>query len=127
MRKYKNKNVGLISLKAKIRGFEMISKAILKESKKTSGRQRHNLHLTKYQLGRKCREHLAAYALIRNIPFNKVEQSCREGNYLNASNVLSLIIEHGRFIVTILETGGVQGRPWKLEDVQMRLLVGRRS
>jgi len=123
MRKYEKKSAGLISLKAKIRGFEIVSKAISKEAYKKSGDRRSNIKLKKRELGQACRHYLTAYALIRNVPFSKLERKCHEGNYLNPDKVLRIIEEHASHAYWHdVEKNRQVYRKWTIQDVKDKLI-----
>lgn len=117
MKKYENKTSGMISLKAKIRGFELVSKAIRNEALKKSGSIRSDLKLKKRHLGSDCRHHLIAYALLRGIEFKRLERRCHDGNDVSHEKILKIIEEHspfGRF--------DNKYRRWTAADVTAKLV-----
>lgn len=119
MKKIEKQTVGLISLKAKIKGFELVSKAISSEALKVNGDRKSLIKLKKRQLGVETRHYLAAYALIRSFPFSGVEKKCRKGNDVNASKILKIIEEHAPYKQFFnSEKNRSLYRRWTLEDVQ---------
>ena len=120
MKSYKKKSVGLISLRAKIKGFEATAKQILKEANKNSGQAKSNLKGLKGSLGYITREHLIAYALIRKIPYSKVENKNLENNQPNAEKILKIIEEHDFYAQ--LDEGTNRWRKWTIDDVKKRLI-----
>ncbi len=123
MKKYEKQSIGLISLKAKIRGLELVSKTISLEALKASGDRRSIVKLKKRNLGVITRHHLAAYALIRKLPFSKVESRCREGNYLDPNRIFKIIEEHAPFASWHdTETNRRIHRKWTIDDVKNCLI-----
>lgn len=85
--------IGLQALRAKIRGFHVSGSAISSRICKSKGDKRARLWIAKRALGAECRYHLIAYALLRGIPYHKVER-CAQNNRPNPEKVLRLIQEH---------------------------------
>lgn len=125
MKSYEKKSVGHISLKAKIKGFEAIAKSILKQARVVDGQRRANLKLKKNQVGYECRHHLAAYALMRGLPFSMVESKCKDGNYLRASKVMKILEEHSpyqRISIPNAMGGTTRLTKWTIEAVKDKLI-----
>jgi hypothetical protein len=59
---------------------------------------------------------------MRNVPFSAVEKSCKEGNDLNPTKVLSIVQEHDKRRRIRTESGGLRFVGWSLTDV-VALLV----
>lgn len=116
---YKKTKDSTISLKAKIKGFEIMARDLMKQVRKHSGDERALLRCKKKILGDETRYHLAAYALLRNVPFYVVENTTSE-NYcpLSAKRVLSILLHHEPF--RFVEN---RCKPWSVEEVNERLSV----
>ena len=80
-------------LRGKIRGLQLEGATIHNRIRKTKGQTRHELWLRKRQLGKVCREHLIAYAMLRGVPYLSVEK-CGEFNRPEFLKVYALIQEH---------------------------------
>lgn len=124
MKNYTKTRLSILALKAKICGFQHISKALRKQACATSGPKRHLLKEKKNELGRTTRHHLAAYALMRGIPFSRLEVRCQEGNYLDPNKVLQILLEHEPYrTIEYNSREGVRTRSrWNIEAVRDLLI-----
>jgi len=116
VKSYEKKSIGLISLKAKIKGYEAVAKSILREARNVTGERRASLKFKKNAIGDICRHHLAAYAVIRGVPLVHVEKKCREGNCLKGDLFLSILLEHEPFR-RIKTENGCRYLKWSMDDV----------
>lgn len=124
MKNYKKISLSTLTLKAKICGFQHISKALRQQAQRMHGVDRHRLHIKKNELGRSTRHHLAAYALMRGIRFARVETKCHESNYLDPKTVLNILLEHEPWRTVEYQNtygGKMRGR-WNLEAVKDLLI-----
>ena|SRR5260221_4962477 len=87
-------NLNLLTLKSKICGFEHVSGKIRKDILRTSGPKRASYRYCKLFVGVTAREHLIAYAILRKIPYEKVEQKCAKGHEPVSEHVLNIIHSH---------------------------------
>lgn len=83
-------------LRGKIRGLQAEGITIHNQIRKTKGMRRHELWLRKRQLGKVCREHLLAYAMLRGVPYLVVEK-CSEFNRPEFLNVYEIIQAHAQW------------------------------
>lgn len=68
-------NIRLRVLKAKIRGLEAEGRSIRAQITRSSGARKAALWQRKRDLGNHTRAHLIAYAILRNVPYEKVERN----------------------------------------------------
>lgn len=80
-------------LRGKIRGLQAEGITIHNQIRKSKGLKRHELWLRKRLLGKVCREHLIAYALLRGVPYLSVEK-CGEFNRPKFLKIFALIQDH---------------------------------
>lgn len=81
-------------LKAKIRGFEIESQKIRRQIRKEKGVRRCPLWQRKRELGSYTRNHLLAYGILREIPYNKLERNAQS---INIDAILDVIHTHVRY------------------------------
>ena len=81
-------------LRAKIRGLQAEGASIHARIRKAHGPKRNKLWNEKRALGNHCREHLIAYGLLRNVPYEKIER-CAKQNRPNVVRVFELMKAHG--------------------------------
>ncbi len=87
--------IELQALKAKIRGFEAEAGSIRKRINKSSGDKRCALWQKKRRLGEYTREHLIAYGLLREIPYERIERKSDDAQHpLNFDSILEIIHSH---------------------------------
>jgi hypothetical protein len=84
----------LLALKAKVCGFEHTSRVLRKRITKHKGVRRGELRLKKRHLGEYTREHLIAYGLLRNVPYDQIEAKCADNNKPSVTAVLEIILSH---------------------------------
>lgn len=89
-------HIGLLVLKAKIRGFQLAGVSIRQMIARASGDRKSQLWAEKRLLGAYCREHLVAYGLLRGRDYLSIEKSS-PNNQLNVEEVHNLIVEHGGY------------------------------
>jgi len=70
------------NLKNTIKGRAQSSREMRQEANKLSGMAKHRVHLQMREYGNMTRHYLLAYAMIRGIPYRKVERHCRPENCL---------------------------------------------
>lgn len=121
MKNYSKTTLGTLSLKAKICGFQHISKSLRKQAHSVNGDSKYCLKAKKNGLGQDARHHLAAYALMRDVKFSKLEHHCQEGNYLNPTKVLNILLEHEPHRVVKTEKGWKTDR-WTIDKVRNLLI-----
>lgn len=66
--------------KMAIKGRADSSRMMREEANKTSGMEKHKIHLRMRRYGYRTRHYLLAYALIRGREYKQVEQNCRPEN-----------------------------------------------
>lgn len=88
------KNIKLLALKAKVCGFQHTGQWLHSRITKSSGDNRHRLWNNKRSLGEHTREHLIAYGLLRNVPYERIEGRCAKDNQPNPRAVQSVIHAH---------------------------------
>lgn len=81
-------------LKAKIRGFELEAQSHRKYINSVHGDRRCMAWQRKREFGTFTREHLLAYGLLRNIPYEILEHKTGEFNAPNTVRVLEIIQAH---------------------------------
>jgi len=86
-------DIKLQLLKVKIRGFHATGQSIAHRISKVERERKTKLWEQKRLLGWHSRHHQVAYGLLRGIPYSKIER-CAEHNGLNASMILSIMLEH---------------------------------
>lgn len=84
----------LLTLKSKVCGLEQMSRKFRKRIAKTSGMKRWSLRFRKSLLGVHTREHLIAYGLLRNTPYQKIEGKCAQGNEPSVQRIVEIIHSH---------------------------------
>ena len=89
-------NFKLLALKAKLCGFESVSRTLRKRVSTSVGMKRHLLRQEKLYFGKfYTREHLIAYGLLRGISYRKIERTCGKHNRPNIAYIHQIIQEHG--------------------------------
>lgn len=84
----------LLVLKSKVCGLERTSAKFRKRIAKLAGEKRSLIRLRKQALGVHTREHLIAYGLLRDVPYDKIESKCAKGNEPNIDKVLAIVQAH---------------------------------
>lgn len=102
----------LLVLKSKLCGLEHTSRKFRRRIAKSAGDKRWALRFRKMCLGAYTREHLIAYGLLREVPYEKMEAHCAKGNEPNAKAVLEIIQSH----LPLYERG-----KWSLDQVIQKL------
>lgn len=102
-------NSKLLELKAKICGFEHVSKKLYKPISRTHGERKQSLRYKKHLIGITAREHMIAYGLLRGKLYSKIEPKCGKHNPLNTRKVLEIVHQH----VNPWET-----KNWTMEKLQ---------
>lgn len=87
----------LLVLKSKLCGLEHSSRKFRKRIVKSKGDRRWSLRFQKNALGAHTREHLIAYGLLRNIPYEKIEAKCAKGNEPNAKRITEIVQTHAQW------------------------------
>jgi hypothetical protein len=87
-------NTELLVLKSKLCGLELTSRKFSRQIIKSKGDRRWNLRFRKSALGVHTREHLIAYGLLRNIPYERIEAKCQQGNQPRAGRIAEIIRAH---------------------------------
>lgn len=104
-------HIGLQVLRAKIRGFQAAGTSIHHRIRKARGQKRNELWHQKRALGRQNRDHLIAYAILRGVPYERIEQ-CAERNRPDPLVVLDLVRAHGMdSSLTLLSLNNLLLRP----------------
>jgi hypothetical protein len=135
--------IGLQVLRAKVRGFQATGSTISSRISKSEKERKNRLWNEKRALGCHCRAHLAAYGLLRGVPYDQIEK-CAPNNKINPQVVLDIMTTHNGWdpkrgyvkfdietVKSLLE-GKVgkwikqaNGSPiWQLESPQAALEVG---
>lgn len=86
--------IALLSLKAKICGFEYASKKLCRLITRSKGKKKQSLRFKKHQLGVYAREHMVAYGILRKKSYEKIEPKCNKDNPLNKQHVLEIVHQH---------------------------------
>lgn len=84
----------LLVLKSKLCGLEISSRRFRRRIAKLKGMKRWTLRHRKLALGAYTREHLIAYGLLRNVPYERIEAKCAKGNEPNIDRVVDIVQSH---------------------------------
>lgn len=96
------KRIELLTLKAKIKGLAEESHRIRRLMRDKTGDDRFYLWNLKRSVGKEVRYHLLAYALLREIPYSKIEPNSnkdylRQPCHFNYSYLLQIVQHHCRW------------------------------
>lgn len=87
----------LLVLKSALCGLERTSRKFCKRIARLKGDRRWALRFRKLALGAYTREHLIAYGLLRNVPYERIETKCAKGNEPNVANITAIIKLHAPY------------------------------
>lgn len=107
---YKNQ---VITLRAKIKGLQIVGSEYQKKISLTTANKRNSLREEKRLLGEETRYHLLAYAFFRGIPYKKVERNCRLKP--RADHLMKVIKFHSDYQWIINDRLSCSG--WKIETI----------
>lgn len=90
-------NIGLQTLRAKIRGFHAAGSTISTRISRAHKERKSKLWELKRELGVHCRYHLIAYGILRGVPYHQIEK-CAKTNQPNHQRLLNILNTHNTWM-----------------------------